>query len=75
MPLPKLTDEGVRVTIFRIRPQYPESSADVAAAVRAVLLVSDARMRDETPILGDVFVWDVSLIISSIGYKTEDSRR
>ncbi|KAI8442219.1 hypothetical protein MSG28_005800 [Choristoneura fumiferana] len=66
LPLPKLTDEGVRVTIFRIRPQYPEGSADVAAAVRAVLLVSDARMRDETPILGDVFVWDVSAARGSL---------
>lgn len=58
--LPKLTDEGLRVTIFRIRPEYPENSADVAAAVQAILLVSDVRMRDEDLITGDVFIYEVS---------------
>lgn len=58
--LPKLTDEGYRVSIFRIKPEYPESAADIAATVRAVLLVSDARMHDEKLIAGDVFIWDVS---------------
>ncbi|KAI5634056.1 CRAL/TRIO domain-containing protein [Phthorimaea operculella] len=66
VPLPKLTDEGYRVTLFRVRPGYPESSADVAAAVRAVLLVSDARMRDEKLIAGDVFVWEVSQVRGSL---------
>lgn len=60
--LPKLTDEGYRVTIFRIKPEYPESSADVANAVRAVLLMSDARMHDEHLIAGDVFIYEVSII-------------
>lgn len=62
VPMPKLTDEGYRVTLFRIREGYPESSADILSAVRAVLLVSDARMHDEKLIAGDVFVWEVSLI-------------
>lgn len=58
--LPKLTDEGYRITIFRIRPEYPESSADVTNAVRAVLLTSDVRMFDEHQIGGDVFIYEVS---------------
>lgn len=68
--LPKLTDEGYRVTIFRIRPEYPESAADVANAVRAVLLTSDVRMFDEHQIAGDVFVYEVSK-----EYKGTDERR
>ncbi|KAG7303547.1 hypothetical protein JYU34_012076 [Plutella xylostella] len=64
--LPLLTDEGARVTIFRIRPNYPDSSCDVAATVRAVLLLSDVRMRDEKPIAGDVFVWEVSAVRGGI---------
>lgn len=58
-PLPKLTDEALRVTVFQFRRDYPEN-VDVADIVRAILLLSDARMRDECPIAGDVFVWDVS---------------
>ncbi|XP_026740886.1 alpha-tocopherol transfer protein-like [Trichoplusia ni] len=64
--LPKLTDEGYRVTIFRIRPEYPESAADVANAVRAVLLTSDVRMFDEHQIAGDVFVYEVSHVRGSV---------
>lgn len=60
VPLPKLTDEGFRVTLFRIRPGYPENAADIVDTVRAVLLVSDARMCDEKLIAGDVFIWEVS---------------
>ncbi|XP_063541516.1 alpha-tocopherol transfer protein-like [Cydia strobilella] len=66
VPMPKLTDDGLRVTIFRIRPQYPESSSDIAATVRAVLLVADARMRDEKAITGDAFVWDLSSVRASL---------
>lgn len=58
--LPKLTDEGYRITIFRIRAEYPESSADIANTVRAVLLTSDVRMYDEHQIAGDVFIYEVS---------------
>ncbi|XP_068623720.1 alpha-tocopherol transfer protein-like [Battus philenor] len=64
-PLPKLTDEGHRVTIFRVRPNYPEGFSDIAAVVRAILLVSDARMHDETLIAGDIFIWEGSNIRSS----------
>ncbi|XP_049879158.1 alpha-tocopherol transfer protein-like [Pectinophora gossypiella] len=66
IPLPRLTDEGYRVTLFRVRSGYPESAADVAAAVRAVLLVSDARMCDERLIAGDVFIWEVSEVRGSL---------
>ncbi|GBP74874.1 Alpha-tocopherol transfer protein-like [Eumeta japonica] len=59
VPLPRLTDEGLRVTVFRLLPGYPERAADVAATVKAVLLVSDARMHDEHAIAGDIFLWDV----------------
>ncbi|CAG5044224.1 unnamed protein product [Parnassius apollo] len=65
-PLPKLTDEGLRVTIFRIRENYPETSADIVAAVRAILLVSDARMHDETLLAGDVFIWEASNVRASL---------
>ncbi|XP_045453863.1 retinol-binding protein pinta-like [Melitaea cinxia] len=68
-PLPKLTDEGLRVTIFRVRPNYPESAADIAAAVRAILLISDVRMHDETLIAGDVFVWEASHVRASIAAR------
>ncbi|KAG6446843.1 retinol-binding protein pinta [Manduca sexta] len=64
--LPKLTDDGLRVTIFRIKAGYPESSADVSAAVRAVLLISDVRMRDEVLITGDVFIYEVSQVRGSL---------
>ncbi|XP_075983964.1 alpha-tocopherol transfer protein-like [Anticarsia gemmatalis] len=64
--LPKLTDEGYRITIFRIKPEYPEGCADVANAVRAVLLVSDVRMHDEQLIAGDVFIYEVSQVRGSI---------
>ncbi|XP_014356300.2 retinol-binding protein pinta [Papilio machaon] len=68
-PLPKLTDEGLRVTIFRVRANYAESSADIAAAVRAILLVSDARMHDETLISGDVFIWETSNVRASLAAR------
>ncbi|CAH2259552.1 jg24269 [Pararge aegeria aegeria] len=61
VPLPKVTDEGLRVTIFRMRPNYPESSSDIATAARAILLISDARMHDETLIAGDAFIWEYYL--------------
>lgn len=64
--LPKLTDEGYRITIFRIRAEYPESSADIANTVRAVLLTSDVRMYDEHQIAGDVFIYEVSNVRGSI---------
>ncbi|CAH0696791.1 unnamed protein product [Spodoptera exigua] len=64
--LPKLTDEGYRITIFRIRAEYPEGSADVANAVRAVLLTSDVRMYDEHQIAGDVFIYEVSNVRGSV---------
>ncbi|XP_037872374.1 alpha-tocopherol transfer protein-like [Bombyx mori] len=64
--LPKLTDEGLRITVFIIKPGYPESSADVTAAVRATLLLSDARMKDETLITGDVFIYEVSKVRGSL---------
>ncbi|XP_045771122.1 alpha-tocopherol transfer protein-like [Maniola jurtina] len=69
VPLPKLTDEGLRVTIFRMRPNYPESSADIAATVRAVLLISDARMHDETLIAGDAFIWECSHMRASLATR------
>ncbi|CAH2052085.1 unnamed protein product, partial [Iphiclides podalirius] len=68
-PLPKLTDEGLRVTIFRVRAGYPESSADIAATVRAILLLSDARMHDETLLAGDVFIWEASNIRASLAAR------
>ncbi|KAJ0173063.1 hypothetical protein K1T71_011239 [Dendrolimus kikuchii] len=64
--LPKLTDDGLRVTVFRIRPEYPESSADITATVRAILLISDVRMRDEDLITGDVFIYEVSQVRGSL---------
>lgn len=64
--LPKLTDEGLRVTVFRLKQDYPDVSADIGSAVRAVLLMSDARMRDESPIAGDVFIWEVSAARGSL---------
>ncbi|XP_072934443.1 alpha-tocopherol transfer protein-like [Epargyreus clarus] len=67
--LPKLTDEGLRVTIFRVRAGYPESAADVTAAVRAILLVSDVRMHDETLIAGDVFIWEASQVRASLAAR------
>lgn len=64
--LPKLTDEGYRVTIFRIKPDYPESAANITNVVRAVLLMSDVRMNDEHLIAGDVFVYEISHVRGSI---------
>ncbi|CAB3220462.1 unnamed protein product [Arctia plantaginis] len=64
--LPKLTDEGYRVTIFRIKAEYPEGTTDIANTARAVLLLSDARMHDEHLIAGDVFVYEVSQVRGSI---------
>ncbi|VVC88787.1 alpha-tocopherol transfer protein-like [Leptidea sinapis] len=64
--LPKLTDEAYRVTIFRIKPGYPESAVDIAATVKATLLVSDVRMHDETLILGDVFIYECSNMRASL---------
>lgn len=58
--LPKLTDEGYRVTMFRIKANYPEGTTDIANTARAVLLLSDVRMHDEHLISGDVFVYEVS---------------
>ncbi|OWR54967.1 retinol-binding protein pinta-like [Danaus plexippus] len=69
VPLPKLTDEGLRVTIFRVRPNYPESSSDILAAVRAVLLICDVRLRDETLIAGDVFIWEATHVRASIAAR------
>ncbi|XP_045503667.1 alpha-tocopherol transfer protein-like [Colias croceus] len=66
VPLPKLTDEGLRVTIFRVRPNYPENCVDINAAVKAILTISDARLRDETLILGDVFVWEATHVRASM---------
>ncbi|XP_053617419.1 alpha-tocopherol transfer protein-like [Plodia interpunctella] len=66
VPLPKVTDEGYRVTIMRVRPNYPESSADIADVARAILLVSDARIHDETLIAGDVFIWEVTHVRASL---------
>ncbi|KOB78635.1 CHOp24 [Operophtera brumata] len=60
LTLPKLTDEGFRVTIFRVKANYPDSSSDIAAAVRAILLISDARMNDEKMIAGDVFIYELA---------------
>lgn len=68
--LPRLTDEGFRVTIFRVKPNYPESSSDMTATVRAVLLVCEARMRDEHKIAGDVFIYEVSKVKSTCIYCT-----
>lgn len=62
-PLPKLTDEGLRVTVFRVREGYPENSADISATVRAILLISDARMHDETLLAGDAFIWEVRFTV------------
>ncbi|KAL0818273.1 hypothetical protein ABMA28_008763 [Loxostege sticticalis] len=67
--LPKLTDEGYRVTIGRVRPGYSDSCADITDVTRAVLLVSDVRMHDETLIAGDVFIWEVSNIRASLAAK------
>ncbi|XP_059052351.1 retinol-binding protein pinta-like [Achroia grisella] len=69
VPLPKVTDEGYRVTILRIRPGYQESTADITNVVRAILLVSDARIHDETLIAGDVFIWEVSHIRASFAAR------
>lgn len=67
--LPKLTDEGFRVTIFRIKAGYPESSADISMSVRAVLLICEARMRDEHRIAGDVFIYETSHVRSSLAAR------
>ncbi|KAM3963786.1 alpha-tocopherol transfer protein-like [Aphomia sociella] len=69
VPLPKVTDEGYRVTILRIRQGYPESSADITNVVRAILLVSDVRIHDETFIAGDVFIWEASHIRASLAAR------
>nr|XP_013189581.1 unnamed protein product [Amyelois transitella] len=69
VPLPKVTDEGYRVTILRVKPSYPESAADVADAAKAILLVSDARMHDETFIAGDVFIWELSHVRGSLAAR------
>ncbi|KAL4711844.1 hypothetical protein ACJJTC_006013 [Scirpophaga incertulas] len=68
-PLPKVTDEGYRVTVIRVRANYADSCADIADAARAILLVSDARMHDETLIAGDVFIWEVSNVRASLAAK------
>ncbi|CAH0713761.1 unnamed protein product, partial [Brenthis ino] len=73
VPLPKLTDEGLRVTIFRVRPNYPESAAEINAAVRAILLICDVRLHDETLIAGDVFIWEASHVRASIAARVAAS--
>lgn len=69
VPLPKVTDEGYRVTLIRVRPNYPDNCADIADVSRAILLISDARMHDETLIAGDVFVWELSNVRASLAAK------
>lgn len=64
--LPKLTDEGYRVTIARMKPEYPETAADIANTVRAVILTSEVRMYDEHLIAGDVFIYELSQVRGSI---------
>ncbi|XP_041971529.1 alpha-tocopherol transfer protein-like [Aricia agestis] len=59
VPLPKLSDEGYRVTIFRVKPNYPDN-VDVSAVIRVILYMADVRMCEDTLIAGDVFIWEVS---------------
>ncbi|CAK1541617.1 unnamed protein product [Leptosia nina] len=66
VPLPKLTDDGLRVTIFRVRSGYPESAVDISATVKAILLISDTRLFDEKVILGDAFIWEASNVRASM---------
>ncbi|RVE50298.1 hypothetical protein evm_005133, partial [Chilo suppressalis] len=69
VPLPKVTDEGYRVTVFRIRKDYPDIDVDIVNVVQAILLISDVRMHDETLIAGDVFIWELSNMRPSVVAK------
>ncbi|CAG9791431.1 unnamed protein product [Diatraea saccharalis] len=68
-PLPKVTDEGYRVTVFRLQENCFESSVEILHMVQAILLVSDIRMHDETLIAGDVFIWEISNLKPSLVAK------
>lgn len=58
VPLPKATPKGYRVTVHRFVTS-DVSKFEPLDVYRAIFMIGDIRLREEPPIVGDVFIFDM----------------
>ncbi|KAJ9599607.1 hypothetical protein L9F63_009924 [Diploptera punctata] len=56
--LPELTPEGCRVTIHSLK-NVEIDQLDIQAIIKYIMMIADIRVMEETPISGDIFVFDI----------------